>query len=122
MKNKKAVLYCRVACYNRDNNALDDQEQVLKKYAETQNYEIVETVREACGGTNLNRPGINKIYEIVDSGKVDAVIAKNISRYGRCSLTKIANFVELLEEKKVKVFTIQDGNLQNIIPILKSIS
>ena len=122
MEKKKVVLYCRVACNNQNNDVLDDQEQTLKKYAEAQNYEIVETIKESGGGLDLNRPGINKIYEIADNGKVDAVIAKNISKYGRCSPAKIANFVESLKEKNVEVLTMMDGDLKNIIPLLKSFS
>lgn len=122
MEKKKVVSYCRVACNNQNNDVLDDQEQTLKKYAEAQNYEIVETIKESGGGLDLNRPGINKIYEIADNGKVDAVIAKNISRYGRCSPAKIADFVESLKEKNVEVLTMMDGDLKNIIPLLKSFS
>ena len=121
MEKKKVALYCRVACNNQNNDLLDDQEQTLKKYAEAQNYEIVETIKES-GGLDLSRPGINKIYEIADNGKVDAVIAKNISRYGRCSPAKIADFVESLKEKNVEVLTMMDGDLKNIIPLLKSFS
>lgn len=120
MKKKKVALYCRVACNNQNNDVLDDQEQTLKKYAEAQNFEVVETIKESCGGLDLNRPGINKIYEIADNGKVDAVIAENISRYGRCSLTKLADFVESLKEKSVEILTMMDGDLQNIISLLKS--
>ena len=98
MEKKKVVSYCRVACNNQNNDVLDDQEQTLKKYAEAQN------------------------YEIADNGKVDTVIAKNISRYGRCSPAKIADFVESLKEKNVEVLTMMDGDLKNIIPLLKSFS
>ena len=66
MEKKKVALYCRVACNNQNNDVLDDHEQTLKKYAEAQNYEIVETIKEFGGGLDLNRPGINKIYEIAD--------------------------------------------------------
>ena len=84
MEKKKVVLYCRSAVEDQENKSLNTQEQALIKYAKAQNYEIVETIKESCGGLDLNRPGINKLYEIADNGKADAVIAKNISRYGRC--------------------------------------
>ena len=122
MQKKKVMLYCRVAADNYENSKLTKQGQHLRNFAEKQNYEIVETVKEHCSGTNLDRPGINRIHEIVECGGVEAIIAENISRYGRCSLRKIADFVESLKEKKVPVLTIDNGNLKNILPILKLFS
>lgn len=121
MKKKKAVLYCRSACSDKNINTLDIQEQILRKYSELQGYEIVKIIKESCSGKNLNRPGINEIYEIIDQNKVDAVIARDISRYGRCSIVKIVDFIENLGEKGVKTFTTIDGNLQSFSPFFRSI-
>lgn len=118
MEKKKVVLYCRAAVYDQENKALDMQEEALRKYAQTQNYKIIKTVKEFCGGTDLNRPWINRIYEIVDSYKVDAVIAKNVSRYGRCSPEKISDFIESLQEKGVEVLTLMNWNLKYVLPVL----
>ncbi len=119
MKRKKVILYCRVACSDQADKELYAQEQSLREYVEKQDYEVAQVVTEICSGSNLNRSGINKIYEIIDRQKIDAVISKNISRYGRCSLV---DFIETLAEKGVKTVTITDGNLRNIIPVLKSMA
>ncbi len=78
MKNKRIVLYCRAACNNQEDNALDVQEKMLKEYAESQGYKVVEIIKEFCGGTSFNRDGINKIYETVNKYKADAVIANDL--------------------------------------------
>ena len=80
----------------------------MKKYADSHNYEIVEMIREVCSEASLNRPSSN-IY---------AVMAKNISRFGRCSHSELSNFINSLEEKGVQVLTMDEGNLSNI-PFLK---
>lgn len=43
-KKKKAILYCRSACID-NNYALNVQEQMLRKYAKSQGYEIVEVIK-----------------------------------------------------------------------------
>ena len=116
---KKVALYCRVAADDCDNSKLNNQEQTLREFAKSKNYEIVEIVKEHCSGANLDRAGMRRLYEIIKDGKVDARIAKNISGYSRCSLRKLAGFFELLKEKKVSVLTLDNGNLKNILPILK---
>lgn len=93
---------------------IDTQEEALKKYADSHNYEIIEIIRETCSGASLNRPGINKTYEIINKYKIDAVIAKNISRFGRCSYSEISNFINLLKRKGVQVITMNEGLLTNI--------
>ncbi len=118
MKNKNVVLYCRVASITQNSDILDIQEAALRKYAESNNYEVIEVIRETGSGTSLNRPGINKIYEIIDKYNVDAIIAKNMSRLGRCSHSELSNFIDSLEEKGVQVITMNEGNLTNI-PFLK---
>ena len=109
-EKKKAILYCRSACISKDGAVLDAQEQMLRKYARSQNYEIVEIIKESCSGKNLNRSGINTIYQLVDTGEVDAVIAKDISRYGR-RLEDIFKLIKTLNEKGVKVLTVMDDDL-----------
>lgn len=38
--------------------------------------EIVEVIEESCGGTDLNRSGIKKIYKTINRCKVDMVIVQ----------------------------------------------
>ena len=114
MKKRKVALYCRVASIAEISTAIDTQEEALKKYADWHNYEIVEIIRETGSGASLNRPGINKIYEIINKYKIDAVIAKDMSRFGRYSYSEISNFINLLGRKGVQVITMNEGNLTDI--------
>lgn len=118
-KKKKAILYCRSACIGND-DALSVQEQMLKKYAKSKGYEIVEVIKESCDGTDLNRPGIKKIYETINRHKVDILIARDISRYGRCSMAKILDFIKDLQKKGVNTLTIADKKLQSFTRVFKA--
>lgn len=118
-KKKKAILYCRSACIGND-DALSVQEQMLRKYAKSQGYEIVEVIKELCSGTDLNRPGIAKIYKIINRCKIDILIARDISRYGRCSMAKILDFIKNLQKKGVNTLTIADKDLQRFTRVFKA--
>ena len=121
MSKKKVILYCRVAVYDQSEDVLGSQVKFLKDYAKLQDYEIVEVIKESTGGIDWTRPGISRIYDIVDSrDDVDAVLAKNLIRYGRGPVTEIINFIENLNGKGVKVLTVENGDLQNALPILKA--
>lgn len=50
------------------------------------------------------------LYEAIDKYKVDAVIAKDISRYGR-RLEDVFKLIKTLNEKGVKVLTVMDDDL-----------
>lgn len=118
-KKKKAILYCRSACIGND-DALSVQEQMLKKYAKSKGYEIVEVIKDLCSGTDLNRPGIAKIYKIINRCKIDILIARDISRYGRCSMAKILDFINNLQKKGVNTLTIADKDLQRFTRVFKA--
>ena len=109
-EKKKAVLYCRTAYKYQDDSVLDAQERTIREYAKLQGYEVVSVIKESCSGINFDRPGINAIYEIIEKEKIDAVISKDISRYGRC-LVGVLEFVKKLNEKKVSVLTTTDDDL-----------
>ena len=94
MEKKKIILYCRVASNDQADKELNIQEQSLREYAATRGYNVVDVIKEIGSVVNLNRPGISKIHEIISRQKIDAIIAKNISRYGRCSPSEIESFLE----------------------------
>ncbi|MDR2073903.1 MAG: recombinase family protein [Oscillospiraceae bacterium] len=108
---KKVILYCRVASSDQANNNLDIQEQGLRNFAKAHNYEVVEVIKEIESGANLDRPGINKIFETTNHHKIDMVIAKNMSRYGRCSASELNSFIKKLTEKGIEVIALAEGDL-----------
>ena len=114
---KKVVLYCRVASNDQTNNNLNIQEQSLRNYAEAQDYEVVEVIKETGSGANLDRPGINKIFEMASHHKIDMVMAKNINRYGRGSASELNSFIKKLTAKGIEVIALAEGDLQKIVPI-----
>lgn len=53
---------------------------------------------------HFNREGIDKIYEVVEAGKIEAIIVKDLSRLGR-HRTQTALFIDYLREHDVRVLS-----------------
>ena len=53
MNKRKVILYCRVASITEISAVIDIQEENLKKYVDSHNYEIVEIIKETSSGASL---------------------------------------------------------------------
>jgi len=86
-------------------NSLTNQRRIIYEYALSQGFVIVgESFDDNVSGMHFNREGIDKIYEIVDAGKVDAIIVKDLSRLGR-HRTQTLMFIDYLRENNVRVLS-----------------
>lgn len=86
-------------------NSLTNQRKIIHDYAVAQGYEIVgESFDDNISGMHFNREGIDKIYNAVERGLVDAIIVKDLSRLGR-HRTQTALFIDYLRENNVRVLS-----------------
>ncbi len=61
---------------------------------------VGESFDDNVSGMHFNREGIDKIYEVVEAGKIEAIIVKDLSRLGR-HRTQTALFIDYLREHDV---------------------
>ncbi len=91
MKSKqqlnRAVIYKRLSKDDEragESLSIENQGRILTKYVEEQGWKLVgEYVDDGYSGTNFDRPGIQRLLEDVRMGRVDIVIVKDLSRFGR---------------------------------------
>ena len=102
----KAWLYYRLSRdEDEELNSLMNQRKIIYDYAVSQGHEIVgESFDDNVSGMHFNREGINKIYEVMDAGLIEAVIVKDLSRLGR-HRTQTALFIDYLRENNVRVLS-----------------
>ena len=83
----KVWLYYRLSRDEDDElNSLTNQRKIIYEYAVTNGHEVVgESFNDNVSGMHFNREGIDKIYEVVEAGKIEAIIVKDLSRLGRNS-------------------------------------
>ena len=99
-------LYYRLSRDEDDElNSLTNQRKIIYEYAVTNGHEVVgESFDDNVSGMHFNREGIDKIYEAVEAGSVEAIIVKDLSRLGR-HRTQTALFIDYLREHDVRVLS-----------------
>ena len=99
-------LYYRLSRDEDDElNSLTNQRKIIYDYAVSQGHEIVgESFDDNVSGMHFNREGIDKIYDVVEQGRIDAIIVKDLSRLGR-HRTQTALFIDYLREHDVRVLS-----------------
>ncbi len=102
----KVWLYYRLSRDEDDElNSLTNQRKIIYDYAVSQGHEIVgESFDDNVSGMHFNRVGIDKIYDVVEQGRIDAIIVKDLSRLGR-HRTQTALFIDYLREHDVRVLS-----------------
>lgn len=75
----KVWLYYRLSRDEDDElNSLTNQRKIIYEYAVTNGHEVVgESFDDNVSGMHFNREGIDKIYEVVEAGKIEAIIVKD---------------------------------------------
>ena len=83
---KRAILYARVSTDEqaRSGYSLAQQIEALREYAAQEGYEILEEVQDAGqSGASLERPGMDRVRDLVAAGGVDLVLAQDRDRFAR---------------------------------------
>ena len=102
----KAWLYYRLSRdEDEELNSLNNQRKIIYNFAVSNGHEVVgESFDDNVSGMHFNREGIDKIYEVVEAGKIEAIIVKDLSRLGR-HRTQTALFIDYLREHDVRVLS-----------------
>ena len=83
---KKAILYARVSTDEqaRSGYSLAQQIEALREYATREGYEVIEKVEDrGQSGASLERPGMDRIRDLVAAGGVAVVLAQDADRITR---------------------------------------
>jgi DNA invertase Pin-like site-specific DNA recombinase len=83
---KRAILYARVSTDEqaRSGYSLAQQIEALREYAAREGYEVLEEVVDpGQSGASLERPGMDRVRDLVAAGNVYAVLAQDRDRFSR---------------------------------------
>jgi site-specific DNA recombinase len=84
--SKRAFLYARVSTDEqaRSGYSLAQQMKALREYATRGGYEIFEEVTDpGQSGASLERPGMDRVRDLVAAGGVSVVLAQDRDRFAR---------------------------------------
>ena len=102
----KVWLYYRLSRdEDEELNSLNNQRKIIYNFAVSNGHQVVgESFDDNVSGMHFNRESIDKIYEVVEAGKIEAIIVKDLSRLGR-HRTQTALFIDYLRERNVRVLS-----------------
>ena len=64
--------------------SIENQKRILMNYVTEQGWNIIDVyIDDGFSGTNFNRPGVTRLLEDAKTGKINLIIVKDLSRFGR---------------------------------------
>ena len=83
-----------------ESNSIQNQKKYLEEYARQHGLRnIRHFYDDGYSGTNFNRPGFAALLEEIEAGRVEALVVKDLSRFGRNYL-QVGYYTEILFPKK----------------------
>ena len=88
INNYKVAKYLRLSRDDgddRESESIENQRDIVDSYIKEHEEldDCGEYVDDGYTGTNFNRPGFKKMLEDIENGKIDCIITKDLSRFGR---------------------------------------
>ena len=113
MRNEKITpLYERLSRDDElqgESNSISHQKQMLEEFARRNGLpNPTHFTDDGVSGTRFDRPGFLAMMEEVETGRVEAIVIKDMSRLGRDYL-KVGQVMEILRQRGVRLIAINDG-------------
>ena len=99
-----------------ESNSIQNQKKYLEEYAHQHGLRnIRHFYDDGYSGTNFNRPGFAALLEEVEAGRVETLVVKDLSRFGRNYL-QVGYYTEILFPKKGVRFIAINNNVDSATP------
>ncbi|WP_409968006.1 recombinase family protein [Bengtsoniella intestinalis] len=95
-----------------DSQSIENQRLLLDTYLQSTdvgNTEILEFVDNGYSGTNFNRPAIQSLLSLVQERKIDCILVKDFSRFGRNALEMGYYLERIFPLYGVRFLSLADG-------------
>ena len=106
-----AIGYVRVSTDRQAEHcvSLDAQEAKIRAMATVQGAELIDVIVDGGeSAKSLNRPGLQRLMELVNGGKVQGVIVAKLDRLTR-SVKDLCRLLELFEKRKVALISVAES-------------
>ena len=96
--------------YESDSESVINQRHLLMDFVKENGFTFVdEYVDDGYTGTNFNRPGFQRMIKDIESGRINCVITKDLSRLGRNHVGCGNLLEEYFPANKIRFISILDG-------------
>ena len=107
----KAIGYVRVSTDRQAEQgvSLEAQEAKIRAMATVQGAELLDVIVDGGeSAKSLNRPGLQRLLDLINAGKVESVIVAKLDRLTR-SVKDLCGLLELLEKRKVALVSVAES-------------
>src|SRR5580700_1215295 len=107
----KAIGYVRVSTDRQAEQgvSLEAQEAKIRAMATVQSAELFDVIVDGGeSAKSLNRPGLQRLLDLINAGKVDTVIIAKLDRLTR-SVKDLCGLLELFEKRKVALVSVAES-------------
>lgn len=102
-----------------ESNSILNQKKYLEEYARQKGLRnIRHFYDDGYSGTNFNRPGFTALLEEIEAGRVDTLVVKDLSRFGRNYL-QVGYYTEIVFPKKGVRFIAINNNVDMELNFIK---
>ena len=108
----KVGIYIRLSRddLTKESDSIVSQRSLLNQYICENNYNLVdEYVDDGFTGTNFERPSFKRMIKDIESGKINMIITKDMSRLGRDYIGTGELIEKYFPNKNVRYIAINDG-------------
>ncbi len=111
---QRAVLYLRLSREDEEgrseSQSIANQRAFLLRYAAENDMTVVDTyIDDGFTGTNFNRPGFRRMISDIESGLIDIVLVKDLSRLGRDHIDTGYYYERYFPSRKIRFIAVNDG-------------
>lgn len=93
-----------------DSVSIETQRTILQVFAKENGFHVVdEYVDDGWSGTNYDRPSFKRMIDDVEDGKINCIIVKDLSRFGREHVTMDFYLEFMFPEKHVRFIAVTDN-------------
>lgn len=110
------ALYLRLSLEDdsaKESDSIANQRQLLQDFIRShpalKGQDCIEIADDGYSGTNLLRPGFQRLLELADSGEIDCIVVKDFSRFARNYIEAGYYLEEVFPAKGLRFISVNDG-------------
>ena len=93
-----------------DSVSIETQRTILRQFAKENLLHVVdEYVDDGWSGTNFERPDFKRMMDDVESGKINCIVTKDLSRFGREHVMMDYYLEFVFPEKNIRYIAVSDN-------------
>ena len=109
----RAALYIRLSKEDEregPSQSVTNQQSLLEEFVKAHRLQVYDTyIDDGWSGTNFNRPGVQRLLEDAKNGRINTIIVKDLSRFGRDHIM-VGYYLEYeFPEKQVRYIAVSEN-------------